>query len=182
LKADRQSIVKFFTDEYRKMTGYVRSLIEDSSDLDSEDIVQDVMTGVFEAADISRPIENLSAYVYRSLKNRVIDRMRKRRDTLSLEEQDAETGISLLDILEDYRYDPETEVFMEIFRDALFASIEKLPDEQKAVFIMTEFESMTYRDISEKSGVPVGTLLSRKSRALERIKKDLSQFINFTEE
>lgn len=61
------------------MVGYVRHIIDDASDRDSEDIVQDVMAGIFEAADITRPVENLSAYIYRSLRNRVIDIIRDRK-------------------------------------------------------------------------------------------------------
>jgi len=181
VKEERLKIGEFFAAEYRRMIGYVRKLIDDSSDWESEDIVQDVMTGIFEAADISRPVGNISAYIYRSLRNRVIDKLRGRRSIDSLDAVDSESGMTLLDILEDSRADFEEDMFMEELRAALLESIEKLPDDQRTVVIMTEFEGKTFREISENTGVPVGTLLARKSRALEWLRRELNQYNNLME-
>ncbi len=176
MKESPLKIAEFFTSEYRRMVYYVRSIIDDASERSSEDIVQDVFTGIFEAADISRPIENLSAYIYRSLKNRVIDVMRSRKKTLSLDAPDPETGLSPGNIIEDNRCDTEYRVINEALREALFAAIDRLPDDQRAIVIMTEFEGMTYRRISMETGIPLGTLLSRKSRALDSIRAEIKKF------
>ena len=64
----------YFTREQKKLVNYVHRLIKDTSEMDAEDIVQDVMLNLFDTADITAPIENLSAYVYRSIYNRVVDR------------------------------------------------------------------------------------------------------------
>jgi len=181
VKENHLRIADFFAKEYRRMTGYVRSIIEDSSDWESEDIIQDVMTGIFEAADITRPIENLSAYIYRSLRNRVTDKMRIRKNTLSLDAPDPETGISFMDTIKDDRYDIAEGIIMDEIRNAFFNSVENLPDEMKTVFIMTEFEGKTFRKISEETGVPVNSLLSRKSRALDRIRVELNQYKMYME-
>ena len=61
------------------MLAYVRGLVRDAADRDGEDVVQDVMLRLLEAPDPSRPIEDLAAYVYRALRNRVIDVIRGRR-------------------------------------------------------------------------------------------------------
>ncbi len=175
-------IADFFTTEYRRMVSYVRNLIEDGTDRDSEDIVQDVVTGIFEAADVTRPIENITAYVYRSLRNRVIDIMRRRKEQLSLDAADPETGGTLLDLLEDARSDMESELLFEEFRTALFDTIDSLPDDQRTVIVMTEFEGVAFRELSVKTGVPIGTLLSRKSRALERIRGELNKYYFLLEE
>jgi len=175
-------IGEFFSDEYRRMVGYVRSIIEDSSDWESEDIVQDVMTGFFEAADITRPIENLSAYIYQSLRNRVIDKMRKKNKPLSLDVPDPKTGISIIDIIEDVRCNIENEFVMNELKTVFFESIDNLPESLKTIFIMTEFEGITYREISDSTGIPLGTLLSRKSRAIDRIRNDLNQYKQYMEE
>jgi RNA polymerase sigma-70 factor (ECF subfamily) len=46
------------------------------------------------------------------------------------------------------------------------------PDEQ-AVIIATEFENQTYEDLSEDWDIPIGTLMSRKHRALSKLQKIL---------
>ena len=88
------------------MVSYVRRLITDASDRDGEDIVQDVMLGLWDAADVSLPVERLSSYIYRSLKNRVIDVMRSRREHLSANAPlSGEGGGTIGDLLADTRYD-----------------------------------------------------------------------------
>ena len=67
------------------MVSYVRGLIDDMADRDSEDVVQDVILGIWDTADVTIPLDKLSAYVYRSLKNRVIDLMRSRKNHLSFD-------------------------------------------------------------------------------------------------
>ncbi len=164
------------------MVGYVRKLIEESSERDSEDIVQDVVAGIFETADITRPIENIAAYVYRSLKNRVIDLLRKRREQVSLDAEDPGTGISLIELLEDVRSDINSEMMYNEFREKLFDSIDRLPDDQRAVIVMTEFEGLSFRELSERTGVSLGTLLSRKSRALDKVRADMNKYYFLLEE
>jgi len=168
-------IAEFFTREYLKMSRYVRGRIEDASYRDSEDIIQDVFAGIFEAADVSRPIENLGAYIYRALRNRIVDLLRSRKTLLSIDAPGTETGPALADIIEDPRYDTELDVFNRELNEALYAAIDRLPDDQRAIVIMTEFEGMSYREISLKTGIPAGTLLSRKHRALERIRASLQE-------
>jgi len=56
-------------------------------------------------------------------------------------------------------------------------SIKTLPHEQKSVFILKAFEDMTYKEISDSLNIPVGTVMSRLSRARQRLKSSLSQFL-----
>ena len=52
------------------------------------------------------------------------------------------------------------------------AILQLRPDEQ-AVVIATEFENQTYEELSQEWEVPIGTLLSRKHRALSKLHKIL---------
>lgn len=176
-------IAAFFRNEYGRMVGFVRSRIDDAADRDGEDIVQDVMANIFEAADVTGPIENLAAYVYRALRNRIVDGLRKKDVTTSLDPAAGEEDdTSLLDVLEDIHEDIESRFFSRELKDMLYRAIDGLPDEQRAVLIMNEFEGMTYRKISEETGIPVGTLLARKNRALERIRKELIDYRLYMED
>lgn len=156
----------FFQKEYHRLVRYVRCLIDDAADRDAEDIVQDVMLSIFDKADVTIPIENLAAYVYRSLRNRVIDIFRKKEDVLSLS-----------DVISDTRYDTEQEVERKELMDNVFWAIDSLPDEQRAALIATEFEGWSFRELSEEWDIPIGTLLARKSRALQQIRKKLTGLV-----
>jgi len=154
---------KFFQTEYQRLVRFVRHRIDDAADRDAEDIVQDVMLKIFDSADVSLPFENLGAYVYRSLRNRVIDLMRMRKQMESLS-----------DVLEDTRYDSARILERKQIQEKIFQAIGLLSDEQRAVILATEFDDRSFRELSEEWGVPMGTLLARKSRALRKIKQELA--------
>ena len=157
---------EFFQKEYFRLVRYVRRLIDDAGDRDAEDIVQDVMLSIFDKADVTIPIENLAAYVYRSLRNKVIDIFRKREEILSLS-----------DVIVDARSDTERVVERKELMDFVFRAIDSLPDVQRAVLIATEIEGWSFRELSEEWEIPIGTLLARKSRALQHIRKKLTELV-----
>lgn len=167
-----QRIADFFRREHRRLVRLVRGWIEDAAERDGEDIVQDVALNIFDRADVSAPIDNLSAYVYQALRNRVIDlRRKKRQHILSLDSKIGHpSDSSLSDLIRDYRYNAADEFEKkEIWRLA-FEAIEQLSEAQKAVIIETEFEGRSFRELSAEWEVPMGTLLARKSRALQKIR------------
>ena len=157
---------EFFQKEYFRLVRYVRRLIDDAADRDAEDIVQDVMLNIFDKADVTIPIENLAAYVYRSLRNKVIDVFRKKKDVLSLS-----------DVMYGSKNDTEREVERKELMDFVFRAVDILPPEQRAVLIATELDGRSFRELSEEWQVPIGTLLARKSRALQHIKEKLTGLV-----
>jgi RNA polymerase sigma factor (sigma-70 family) len=169
-------IAEFFRTEYARMSRFVAGLIEDEADRDAEDVVQDVMLNLFNMADVTRPIQDLSAYIYRALRNRVTDTLRKRRRDVSLDAPapaPGDEGRSLADILADARYDTAAEFEKNEIRDRVFRAIDSLGEEERTVLVMTEFEGSSSREAAERIGIPVGTLLSKKSRALAKIRNEL---------
>ena len=66
----------FFSEEYASLKTYVSSNIKASINRDAEDIIQDVALKLFAGADRYSPINNVAGFVYRALKNKVIDVMR----------------------------------------------------------------------------------------------------------
>ncbi len=170
-------IVRFITDEREKLVGYVRRFIDDTANRDGEDIVQDVILNIFNKADITIPIENVTAYIYQALRNRIIDYLRKKKETVSLDEGwSNDEGLTLSHILPD----PETNRIddssrLEI-RQNLFKALSVLSDEQRAVLMATELEGRTFHELSKEWGIPLGTLLARKSRALKKIREAFSDF------
>lgn len=170
----KMAIAQFLSAEHERLTGYVRRLIDDTAERDGEDIVQDVALSLFNRADVLMPIEALSAYVYQSLRNRVIDYLRRRRNVVSLDEPvGEEDGPSFVDQISDTFADVEKEVTRSELRANVFEAIESLPDEQKAVIIETELNGRSFRELSEEWEIPIGTLLARKSRALAKMRASL---------
>ncbi|MBN1274646.1 MAG: sigma-70 family RNA polymerase sigma factor [Candidatus Aminicenantes bacterium] len=154
----------FFQREYGKLIRFVRRLIDDTAERDAEDVVMDVMLNIFEAADMSLPIENLSAYIYRSLRNRVVDIFRKRRPPETLYELIDRTGYK----------DTAREFEKKEMLDKIFEALGTLSEDQRAVLVASDFDGRTIRELSQDWGIPIGTLLARKSRALQKMKRELN--------
>jgi len=168
-------IVTFFSNERERLIRYVRRLIDDTAERDAEDIVQDVILNIFSRADVTIPFENLTAYAYQALRNRIIDYLRKRRDMASLDDEYFDNSdLTLSDVLQDPQYDWNNEELRLDVSQRLFKALAVLNDEQKAVIIATELEGWTFQELSGEWNVPLGTLLARKSRALHKIRETFS--------
>ncbi len=175
----RKTISEFFRTEYSHLVSYVRRWIDDTADRDAEDIVQDVMVNIFDRADVTIPIENLAAYVYRSLKNKITDVFRRKKDIVSLESEISNGNhLSLKDVLHDEEKDTASEAEKNERYSLLYGAIAALNPQDQAVIVATEMEDCSFRQLSEEWGVPLGTLLARKSRALKKIKKMLNNWEN----
>ena len=159
-------IAHFFRTEYGKWLRYVQRLIDDASDRDAEDIIQDVMLNIFDRTDFTQPIENLSAYIYRSLRHRVIDIMRRRKRLEPLH-----------DSLPDLDDDTEEKVEKKELWDQAVEALAELDDDDREIIIATEFEGLTFRELSEAWEIPIGTLLARKSRALQKLRNKLAGLV-----
>ncbi|HWA59598.1 MAG TPA: sigma-70 family RNA polymerase sigma factor [Gemmatimonadales bacterium] len=68
---------------------------------------------------------------------------------------------------------PEAAMLRTAEREALADAIEQLPTEFREVIVLREVEGLSYREISEVVGVPAGTVMSRLSRARERLQRAL---------
>jgi RNA polymerase sigma factor (sigma-70 family) len=170
------AITSYFAQQYQALVGFVRSMIADAAARDAEDIVQDVILSLLSRADAEEPIQALSAYVFRALRNRVIDELRRPvKEGLSLE-ADAAPGsdIRLADVLSEVRWDPADAVERMETRERIYRAVDALPPEQRAVIVATELQGYSFRELSAAWAVPIGTLLARKSRGLKALRATLA--------
>ena len=68
---------------------------------------------------------------------------------------------------------PEAAAVRQGQREALRAAIDRLPEEFREVIVLRELEGLSYKEISDVAGVPVGTVMSRLSRARRRLEEAL---------
>jgi RNA polymerase sigma-70 factor (ECF subfamily) len=169
-----KSLDKFFRQEYHKLVNFVRKNLEDRFfDASPEDIVQDVMLGLIGKLELDAQIGNLTAYIYRSVKNRIIDTRKKKQRNVSIERfTDSKNGNYLLNTVPE-EIPAEEKDYSDIAPEELRQAISQLRPDEQAVIIATEFELQSYEELSEEWDVPVGTLLSRKHRALSKLNKIL---------
>jgi RNA polymerase sigma factor (sigma-70 family) len=174
---EKGRIARFFAEEGRKLKGYVRGKMRSIGDMDAEDIVADVMVSVLQKTGVMANVESLPAYVYRALRNRVVDYRRSRRDTVSLDFCINENGeIPLMALLTDEASVVADEAERREFYRMLGRAIDALEPRQRAVFLATEFDGRSFRELSAEWKEPMGTLLSRKSRAVKALRETLGDY------
>lgn len=164
-------------EEYSNLLAYVRSQWRADSERDAEDIVQDVVLNLFSRVDFSSPIENVVGYLYRSLKNKIIDLRRKKKlPTQSIDEESEMAKGKILKEIPDPGPDQIPLSKDEVMQRQLIQSIDLLNQEHQSIIYATEFEGYTFQELSEEWEIPIGTLLARKHRAMARLQKIMSKY------
>ncbi|WP_240663486.1 RNA polymerase sigma factor [Mucilaginibacter limnophilus] len=161
----------------KKLLGFIRQRV--NNDADAEDILQDVWYQ-FSSVVNSEPIEQTGAWLYRVARNKIIDKHKKKTESLLddmvVHDEDDEEGISeFKTILLPETNTPETAYLRNLFWDELFAALDELPENQRQVFIWHELDAMPFNEIAEKTGVNVQTLVTRKRYAVLHLRERMQQ-------
>lgn len=169
-------IENLFRTDRKKFLGFIRQRVR--SQEEAEDILQDVFTNVLAAsANVQKPIENIASWVFTAVRNRIIDSYRKKRAETFSDMQtpsQAEDGVDPFEnFLGDYTSTPENDLVRKTIWESVQEGLAELPPEQRDVFVKNEFEGVSFREMSEETGVNINTLLARKRYAVLHLRKRL---------
>jgi len=155
-----------FRSDYTNFKSYLVSRFDNINEYDAEDIIQQTVLKLLYKGNDALSIQNMTSYIYKSLRNGALDHLKKRnREVLGDDYLDKET----LTI--------EDELLIKELKVALKEAINSLDDKSKFVFIETEIKGRSYKELSLETGVKLGTLLSRKSRALKKLENILTDYV-----
>src|SRR5580704_16315470 len=157
-----------------RLRNFIRRRVADQSD--AEDILQDVFYELVEAYRMLKPVEQVSAWLFRVARNRITDLFRKRRpEAIGNDPVVAEDGELLLieDLLPSPDAGPEAVYARNVLLEELDAALDELPEEQREIFIAHELEGYSFKELAAATGVPVNTLLSRKHYAVMHLRERL---------
>lgn len=166
----QNEFITVFHNERKNLIRYVRLKLRGISDMDAEDIVADVLFNVYNRVAADKPVENLAAYLYQSVKNKIWDYFRQPQLPVSLDEPEQATGLPRGERLADGMLVEnlfEEKEFLVRLENALLG----LEPKQRAVWVATELQGYTFKELSLKWSEPIGTLLSRKARATKALRR-----------
>ncbi|HPD33540.1 MAG TPA: RNA polymerase sigma factor [Bacteroidota bacterium] len=171
-----KQIETLFKTDRKKFLGFIRQRVR--SQEEAEDILQDVFANVLAAsANIEKPIENVSSWVFTAVRNRIIDSYRKKRaenfSDLQTPEQVEEGVDPFENFVSDYYNTPETDYLRKTIWEYIQEGLSELPKEQRDVFIRNEFDGISFREMAEETGININTLLARKRYAVLHLRKRL---------
>ena len=142
----------------------------------TEDILQEVFCELIEAYRLLKPIEQVSAWLFRVARNRIIDRFRSRKvESLSQPKygEDDDEAVSLEDLLPSPESGPAAAYARSVLLEEIDEALDEMPEEQRSVFIAHEWEGYSFKELSAETGVSVNTLLSRKRYAVLHLRRRL---------
>jgi RNA polymerase sigma-70 factor (ECF subfamily) len=146
--------------------GLALKIVRDQSE--AEDVVHDAFVAIVERAGQYRPERgSVAAWLITTVRNLALDRTRRRtrRAQITEEELRHEPAEEALD--------PETIAWAAREREAVRAALDRLAPAQRATLEIAFFEGLSYPEIAEREGVPLGTVKSRAARALAALRSVL---------
>ncbi len=133
---------------------------------DAEDVVQESFTKAYQAVDRFRG-DDARAWLLAIVRNTSLNFIQRQRPKQEVAWNEKLPEPS------DHAPGPEKQMMEEARRDRVRISIEKLPVEFREALVLREIEGMAYKEIAWVLKVPVGTVMSRLSRARNLLMQDL---------
>ncbi len=161
---DRAAFARLFDFFAPRLQAY---LIRQGADATlAEEITQDTMTTLWRKSDLFDPAKSsLSTWLYRIARNRRIDLLRRDRTTL------AEPDDPVFDLPDDTDIEGEMDAAQR--DEAVRTAMNSLPEEQLSLVRLAFFEGLSHSEISEATGLPLGTVKSRIRLAFTRLRRTL---------
>jgi RNA polymerase sigma factor (sigma-70 family) len=169
-----QQISEAISRDEPRLRNFIRRRVVDQGE--AEDILQDVFYELVEAYRMMKPVEQVTAWLFRVARNRIIDLFRrKNREGARAEKPIAEDGetLSLEELLPSSDAGPDAAYARSVLLAELDDALDELPDEQREVFVAHELMGRSFKELAEDSGVSVNTLLSRKHYAVLHLRERL---------
>src|SRR5437762_10280881 len=148
---------------------------------EAEDLVQETMLKAFRFAHSYQPGTNLRAWLFRILNTSAINRYRK--------QATHPTPSSLPEGEEFYLYNQirdlngqelnqgaEEEVLSRYLDEDVYQALNDLPPNFRMAVVLADIEGLSYKEIAEALQIPIGTVMSRISRARRQLQKSLWQY------
>ncbi len=177
-RGDKQAFNLLVIKYQRKILRLLSRMIRDPADL--EDVAQEAFIKAYRALPQFRGESAFYTWLYRIAINTArnwLSSVGKRPSAPNaIESEDGET-FNETDSLSDIST-PESMVASREIAETVNAAIEELPEELRNAIVLREIEGMSYEDIAQTMGCPIGTVRSRIFRAREAIAKRLRPILD----
>jgi RNA polymerase sigma factor (sigma-70 family) len=171
---DRE-LTEIIAEERSRLRNFIRRRVPNEADV--EDVLQEVFYELTGAYRLMEPVQRWSAWMFRVARNRIIDLFRKRRleafGSDPAAASDEEETLPLEAVLRSPAAGPAEEYARTVLLEELEEALAELPQEQREVFIAHEIEGRSFKEIADRTGVRVNTLLSRKHYAVVHLRRRL---------
>ncbi len=159
---DRSAFAELFDHFAPRLKGFLMQ--QGADDSAAEEIAQDVMVTLWRKADLFDPKKSsASTWLFRIARNRRIDQLRRRKSA-ELDPEDPSLHPSEpVDVAED--------MDARLREERVRIALSTLPEEQRQVVDLAFFSGLSHSEISDQTGLPLGTVKSRIRLAFGRLRQ-----------
>lgn len=156
----------------KEITASINSLLRyaivvTGNEEDAKDLVQETCYKAFENIHLLNENSNVRAWLFTIMRNIWINQ--KKRNKISPIQFDE----AIENVSDEWNINPEELLISNEMRQTLLKALNSLPEIYKEILVLRYFEDLSYNEISEILGCPLGTVMSRLNRARERLKEIL---------
>jgi RNA polymerase sigma-70 factor (ECF subfamily) len=156
----------------RHQEGLYRFLLRWSGSVEeAEDLVQETFVRVYASISTYSPSRPFRPWIYTIAKHLAWKRLRHRRSVACVSLDEAP---ELRELLPDASQGPEDVVYLRAEVALIRQAVQRLPEDQRVVFILHHYNGLSYEEIAEVCGCPIGTVKSRMHYALAYLRRRLS--------
>ena len=131
--------------------------------------MQETFIKLWDKRDQLESIKSVKAYLYRAIRNNCLTRIRDAKPTTSLE------MVASDQFLSDEELEERSEMEARIWN-----MIDELPERRRQIFLMAKRDGLSYKEISEQTGLAVKTIENHVFRAMQSLRtKDFNAYIFF---
>jgi RNA polymerase sigma-70 factor (ECF subfamily) len=150
--------------------------------VDAEDICQETFLRLIKKIDNYQESGNLKTWIFRIALNLCRDRLRRKkfRTHRSIDEPSPSQNGNVIDFkstLSDHDSDQSDCLEKDEMREVIQQAFAKLPEKQRTVVILKEYQEMKFSEISNIMNKPIGTVKSLNHRGRQKLKKILANYI-----
>lgn len=147
---------------------------------DAEDLLQETYLRAYKYYDKFQEGTNFKAWLFKILKNTFINRYRKRqRQPLknSFDEIEGSFESKLLESpLTARGATPEEELMVDALDQDVQQALEALPEDYRTAVELADLQGLSYREIADQLGIPLGTVMSRLYRGRRKLEAVLLEY------
>ena len=174
--SDRAAFDELCRERYVPLISYARLFLSGIDSSWAEDVVQDVLFGVWQNRSRLRDNDSeLQAYLLRSVYNRCVNYLKRARRLRMFNSEWEEKMLTVLgDCWSPDRNPVITSVFNSDLRDIISEAVGKLSPRCREVFTLSYLESLSNKEISERLGISVSTVENHMYLALKQLRISLA--------
>lgn len=167
---DEKAFEIIFTKYFEKLALFSESITHDHQA--AEEIVEDIFLRIWLNCEINPIEKSIKSYLFQSVYNnslKFISRLRK--DTIRIDISNNGEPEPV-----DFDY-PVANMIVQEIEEIAVSIISNLPDQCRQIYLLSRDHDLKYHEIAEKLHISIGTVKTQMSRAFEKLRKGLSEFL-----